>query len=70
MARWVEYGGEQWRFSQLAKAHHIAPGTLHNRLERFGTTPTGVARSLATGIMTASQAGKRGAARSPWRYRD
>lgn len=66
--RFVEFEGRHWLISHLAREHHIAPGTFHNRLIRFGETPTGIARSLATGILTRSQAGKRGAARSPWRY--
>jgi hypothetical protein len=66
--RFIRYDNRDWRLTELARRHHLAPGTLHNRLNRFGETATGIARALATGIMTRSQAGQRGASRSPWRY--
>jgi hypothetical protein len=50
----------RWRFIDLARSHHISPGALYHRLERFGETATGIARALATGIMSREQAGKRG----------
>lgn len=68
MARWIEWQGEHWHLATLAHVHHLAPATLFRRLERFGETPTGIQRALATGIMTREAAGKRGAERSPWRY--
>lgn len=60
MARFIEYQQHRWRFVDLARSHHINPGTLYHRLERFGETATGIARALATGIMSREQAGKRG----------
>ncbi len=60
MARFIEYQQHRWRFTELARSHHISPGTLYHRLERFGETATGIARALATGIMSREQAGKRG----------
>lgn len=60
MARFIEYQQHRWRFIDLARSHHINPGTLYNRLERFGETATGIARALATGVMSREQAGKRG----------
>ena len=59
MARFIEYQQHRWRFVDLARSHHINPGTLYHRLERFGETATGIARALATGIMSREQAGKR-----------
>lgn len=67
--RFIDYDGKRWRFGALADANHLARGTLHKRLERFGETPTGIARALATGIMDRSQSGRAGACKSPWRYR-
>ena len=66
--RFIEYQGSRWRLTALARSHHLDPATLWRRLERFGETPTGIQRALATGIMTRSAAGRRGAERSPWRY--
>lgn len=60
MARFIEYQQHRWRFVDLARSHHINPGTLYHRLERFGETATGIARALATGIVSREQAGKRG----------
>lgn len=60
MARFIEYQQHRWRFVDLARSHHISPGALYHRLERFGETATGIARALATGIMSREQAGKRG----------
>jgi len=68
MARFIEYEGRQWPISQLARSHGLKPSTLSGRIKRFGETATGIHRSLATGLLTASQAGSRGASRSPWRY--
>jgi hypothetical protein len=66
-ARFITYNARQWRFSELARAHRIPVGTLHARINRFGDTATGIARSLATGILTREAAGRRGAQQSPWR---
>lgn len=70
MARWIEFEGTRWRMVDLARAYCISPGTLGHRLDRFGETATGIRRALATGIATRSQAGKIGAAHSPWRHPD
>ena len=61
--RWVEYQGSQWRLSALAAAHGLKPQTLASRLDRG----LPVARALATGICNAVEAGRRGAAATPWR---
>lgn len=66
--RFIEFDGKRWRMSELASANHLSCGTLYARIERFGETATGIARALATGIMTRTAAGKRGADRSCWRY--
>jgi hypothetical protein len=66
--RFIHYNDRDWRLTELARRYHLPPGTLSNRLDRFGETATGIARALATGIMTREQAGQRGASRSPWRY--
>lgn len=66
--RFITYDDRIWRLSELARANHLAPGTLWKRLERFGETSSGIRRALTTGIMTREAAGKRGAERSPWRY--
>jgi hypothetical protein len=46
MARFIEYQQHRWRFIDLARSHHISPGALYHRLERFGETATGIARAL------------------------
>lgn len=66
--RFITTTSGQWGLSELARRHHLAPGTLSKRLNRLGYTATGLQRALATGIMTHSQAGQIGASRSPWRY--
>lgn len=66
--RFITTASGQWSISELAQRHHLAPGTLSQRLNRFGGTATGIQRALATGIMTRQQAGQIGASRSPWRY--
>ncbi|MCB1771956.1 MAG: hypothetical protein KDJ31_19990 [Candidatus Competibacteraceae bacterium] len=66
--RFIRYDNHEWRLSQLARRYHLAPGTLSRRLDRFGETATGIARALATGILTREQSGRRGALKSPWRY--
>lgn len=66
-ARWITTPSGPMRLSALANRYGIAPSTLGHRLDRFGETPTGLARALATGLMSREQAGRVGAARSPWR---
>ena len=60
--RWIEYEGAQWRLSALAVEHGLKPQTLASRIARG----LPVARALATGICTAAEAGRRGAAVSEW----
>jgi len=67
MARWITTPSGPMRLSALAYCYGLAPSTLSHRLDRFGETSTGLARALATGIMSREQAGRIGAARSPWR---
>lgn len=64
--RFIEWDGARWPLRHLASAHGIAPGTLYYRLRVLGETPTGIARALATGIVSRSEAGRRGALASPW----
>lgn len=67
-ASFIEYEGQQWRIAHLADATGLKRATLYNRIERFGATATGIARSLATGLLDCRQAGIRGAAASPWQH--
>lgn len=66
--RFIEFEGRTWRLGALAQSRGLACGTLAARIERFGETATGIARALATGLMSREAAGKRGADRSSWRY--
>ena len=66
--RFILYNERRYRLSDLARQYGLARGTLYRRLERFGETPTGIARALTTGILTREAAGRRGAMHSPWRY--
>lgn len=66
--RFIQYDNRTWRMTELAREYHMPVGTLYGRIQRFGETATGVARALATGVMTRRQAGLVGASRSPWRY--
>jgi len=50
--------------AELARRHGIAPSTLRKRLDRHGD----LARAISEPPMSARQAGKIGAARSPWRH--
>jgi hypothetical protein len=54
--RWVDWKGRRWRLSELAVAYDLKPQTLASRLDRG----LRVERALATGICTASEAGRRG----------
>ena len=63
--RWIDYEGRRWRLTELAKAHGLKPQTLASRIARG----LPIARALATGICTAAEAGRRGAAASGWRNR-
>jgi len=66
--RFIVWEGREWTISRLARAYHLPTSTLNHRLERFGATPTGIQRALATGIVDCRTAGRIGATRSPWRY--
>lgn len=66
-ARFVEFDRRQWTLSELARTHGLPTSTLAHRIERFGATTTGIQRALATGTMSARDAGRIGASRSPWR---
>lgn len=67
MRKFIQYDNRAWTVHRLARVHGLPPSTLHNRLNRFGATATGIARALATGTMSASRAGSIGASRSYWR---
>jgi hypothetical protein len=67
--RFIFWEGREWTINRLARAYQLPTSTLNNRLTRFGSTPTGIQRALATGVLDCRQAGRNGAARSPWRYR-
>lgn len=62
--RWIEYRGERWTLTQLADAHGLHRATLRYRID-VARLP--LDRALATGIKTATQAGRIGAASSTWR---
>lgn len=66
--RFIEWQGQQWIVSHLAREHGINPGTFHGRLHRFGETTTGIARALATGVLSPSERGLLGKQKSPWRF--
>ena len=66
-ARFVEYDQRQWSLSELARAGGLPVSTLAHRIERYGATATGIQRALATGTLSARQAGRLGALRSPWK---
>ena len=61
--RWIEFDGDLWRLSDLAREAGLLPQTLASRLDRG----LPVARALATGLCDAHEAGRRGALRSGWR---
>jgi transposase-like protein len=50
--------------AELARQYGVAPSTLRKRLNRHGDLD----RALRDKPMTSSQAGRIGAARSPWRH--
>lgn len=54
--RWVEYDGNRWRLSVLAREFGLQPQTLASRLDRG----LPVLRALATGICDAEESGRRG----------
>ncbi len=64
----VEFNGRSCTITELAKTYSIKIGTLSNRLQRFGETTTGIMRALTTGVQSRSEAGKRGAETSYWRF--
>ena len=61
--RWVTCSGRQWRLSELAHRHELAPGTLAYRIDHRGMTPE---RALATGIMSKRAIGLISKSRGPW----
>jgi hypothetical protein len=66
--RFIVWEGLEWTISRLARAYHLPTSTLNHRLERFGATPTGIQRALATGLIDCRHAGLIGKSRSPWRH--
>ena len=54
--RWIDYQGDQYRLSDLARAHDLAPQTLASRLARGYS----ISRALATGLCDREEAGRRG----------
>lgn len=67
-ARWITWDNREWRISELAREHHYSVGTLAARINRFGSTTTGITRALCTGIVSRETNGKRSKMVSPWRY--
>lgn len=65
--RFIEYQGQAWRLTHLAREHGLAPATLAARLDRFPQTSTGIRRALSTGLISPSVSGRMGALRSSWR---
>ena len=63
--RFIQWQGQTWSLTELARAHNLNPATLKSRLD---VAKLPLVRALATGICTKSQAGQRGAAKSVWRY--
>lgn len=66
--RFIVWEGREWTLNRLARAYHLPVSTLNHRLARFGETPTGIQRALATGLIDCRRAGQIGASRSPWRF--
>lgn len=64
----IEFNGCCYTISELACLYQIKTGTLSNRIKRFGETTTGIMRALTTGIQSRSDAGKKGASNSNWRF--
>lgn len=64
--RWIEHEGRRLTLRGWASEVGMAPGTLWDRLERRHLP---MARALATGVLTRSEAGRRGGAVSPWGVR-
>jgi hypothetical protein len=54
--RWVTHNHREWRLSDLARAYGLAPQTLAGRLDRG----LPVQRALCTGLVSRSEAGRRG----------
>jgi len=54
--RWIEYDGQRWRLSELARAHQLKPQTLASRIDRG----LEITRALATGLVDHAEAGRRG----------
>jgi len=63
--RFIVWEGREWTLNQLARTYHLPTSTLNHRLERFGATPTGIQRALATGLIDCRRAGLIGKSRSP-----
>ena len=62
-ARWLTFEGRTMRLTAWAIEYDLKPQTLAHRLERG----LPMSRALATGLASLEEAGRRGAARSPWR---
>lgn len=58
-ARWIEWDGDWWRLSDLARMHELKPQTLASRIDRG----LPVSRALATGICDCAESGRRGFAK-------
>ena len=66
--RWIEYEARQWTVTALAREYHLSPSTFRHRVDRFGTTASGLHRALCTGVLDCRAAGRIGALRSPWKF--
>lgn len=53
--RWITWEGRAWRLTELAVTYRLRPQTLAARLDRGFP----LERALATGLCTASGAGRR-----------
>ena len=61
--RFIEWQGQTWTLTSLAREHGLHPATLKSRLD-VARLP--LARALATGLCSKSEAGRRSAAKSTW----
>lgn len=64
--RWIMWAGHCWRLSALAAAYSLKPQTLAARIYRGMS----IERALATGLVDAAEAGRRGARAGRWRGGD
>lgn len=60
--RMICYRGQQWRMSDLARAHGLLPQTLARRLATME-----IERAVTMPVLTHSEAGRRGYVASCWR---